>query len=80
MQDRVDDAYWNLRKEIRLSDGNPDNGLKHCASKASRIDLEASTSISSSKEHDLHAAVSFKRQNFIFSHHPPDKHYDTILW
>ncbi|KAL0559613.1 hypothetical protein IC582_004228 [Cucumis melo] len=77
--DRVDDAYWNLRKEIRLSDGNPDNGLKHCASKASRIDLEASTSISSSKEHDLHAAVSFKRQNFIFSHHPPDKHYDTIL-
>uniref|UniRef100_A0A0A0LTI9 RNA methyltransferase n=1 Tax=Cucumis sativus TaxID=3659 RepID=A0A0A0LTI9_CUCSA len=78
--DRVDDAYWNLRREIRLSDGNPDNGLKCRASKASRIDLvEASTSISSSKEHDLHAVVSFKRQNFIFSHHPPDQHYDTIL-
>ncbi|CAK9329412.1 unnamed protein product [Citrullus colocynthis] len=77
--DRVDDAYWNLRRATRLGDGNSDNGLKRGASRASRIDLEASISISSSKEDDLHTVVSFKRQNFIFTHHPPDKHYDTIL-
>ncbi|XP_038878262.1 probable RNA methyltransferase At5g51130 isoform X2 [Benincasa hispida] len=76
--DRVEDAYWNLRRATRLGDGNPNNG-KRGASRASRIDLEACTSISSSKEHDLHTVVSFKRQNFIFSHHPPEKRYDTIL-
>lgn len=80
MQDRVDDAYWNLRRATRLGDGNSDNGLKRGASRSSRIDLEASVGISSSKEDDLHTVVSFKRQNFIFTHHPPDKHYDTILW
>ncbi|XP_022961298.1 probable RNA methyltransferase At5g51130 [Cucurbita moschata] len=76
--DRVDDAYRNLRR-ARINVGKPDNGLELGASGASKIDTEASTSISSSKEHDLHTDVSFQQQNFIFSQYPPEKHYDTIL-
>ncbi|XP_023516348.1 probable RNA methyltransferase At5g51130 isoform X3 [Cucurbita pepo subsp. pepo] len=76
--DRVDDAYRNLRR-ARINVGKPDNGLELGASGASKRDTEASTSISSSKEHDLHTDVSFQQQNFIFSQYPPEKHYDTIL-
>lgn len=79
LQDRVDDAYWNLRRTTRLGVGEPDNGLELGASGSPKIDTEACTSISS-EERDLHSVVSFKRQNFVLSHHPVKEHYDTILW
>lgn len=34
----------------------------------------------SSGDRDLSDIVSFRRENFVQSHRPPDKYYDTILW
>ncbi|KAL2342543.1 hypothetical protein Fmac_003828 [Flemingia macrophylla] len=87
--DRVQDAYWNLRKTVRLAS----TGNKHVkSSKLQDKDHadDSGNSLSSvdtkgvSKEHssgkiDLSNVVSFKRENFVQSRHPPGNHYDTIL-
>ncbi|MED6132570.1 hypothetical protein PIB30_020216 [Stylosanthes scabra] len=91
--DRVEDAYWNLRKAVRLkSTGNKpakrpklehkDNADKSENSATVSSNEEAkgiSKDVSSSEQSDLFAIVSFKRENFVKTRHPPGKQYDTIL-
>ncbi|XLS51521.1 hypothetical protein HN51_012198 [Arachis hypogaea] len=36
--------------------------------------------MSSTEQSDLFAIVTFKRENFVQSRHPPGKQYDTIHW
>ncbi|XP_027342794.1 probable RNA methyltransferase At5g51130 isoform X2 [Abrus precatorius] len=90
--DRVEDAHWNLRKTVRLkSSGNKHvktselQDKDHTADSGNRAVLsnvdtkEISTEHSSLVQIDLFNIVSFKRENFVQSRHPPGKHYDTIL-
>ncbi|KAL1325715.1 hypothetical protein HN51_035777 [Arachis hypogaea] len=100
--DRVEDAYWNLRKAVRLkSTGNKrakpskledkdhaDNSedkdhadnSENSATVSSNEDAKGiSKDILSSEQSDLFDIVSFKRENFVQSRHPPGKQYDTIL-
>lgn len=85
--DRVQDAYWNLRKTVRLtSTGNkPVKASKlqdkdHGDDSGINVDTkEISKEHSFSDQIDLSNVVSFKRENFVQSRHPPGKHYDTIL-
>ncbi|KAK7251546.1 hypothetical protein RIF29_34839 [Crotalaria pallida] len=93
--DRVDDAYWNLRKTIRLQSGGnkPAKASKLTDQVQDQADnLEKNDNIisnedtkeipkepSSLEQRDLSEIVSFKRENFVQSRHPPGKQYDTIL-
>ena len=92
--DRVQDAYWNLRKTVRLnSTGNKPVKASKLQDKDHADDSGNSVSAlsnvetkeilkehSSSEQIDLLTIVSFRRENFVQSRHPPGKNYDTILW
>ncbi|WVZ26295.1 hypothetical protein V8G54_004839 [Vigna mungo] len=92
--DRVQDAYWNLRKSARLSSsGNkpvkasklqdkdhPDDSGNRVTALSNVDTKEISKKHSSPEQIDLFTIVSFKRENFVQSQHPPGKNYDTILW
>lgn len=91
--DRVEDAHWNLRKSARLkSAGNKPAKASKLQEKDHADDSGNSVTVLSnietegiSKEHsssdqiDLSTIVSFKRENFVQSRHPPGKQYDTVL-
>ncbi|KAL5174520.1 putative RNA methyltransferase [Glycine soja] len=91
--DRVEDAYWNLRKTVRLkSTGNKPVKASKLQDKDHADDSENSVTTllnvkteeiskehSSSEQIDLLKIVSFKRENFVQTQHPPGKQYDTIL-
>ncbi|XP_022145083.1 probable RNA methyltransferase At5g51130 isoform X2 [Momordica charantia] len=77
--DRIDDAYWNLKKATKLVVGQSVNGLELGASGVPKVDTEDPTSTCSSKAQNLRKVISFRQRNFIFNDHPSDKHYDTIL-
>jgi len=92
MLDRVEDANWNLRKTARLKSAGSkpskvsklkDNShnSKNSATVSSNVNTkEISKEPCSLKQIDLLNIVSFERENFVHSRHPPGKHYDTILW
>ncbi|KAK7319967.1 hypothetical protein RJT34_04696 [Clitoria ternatea] len=91
--DRVKDAYWNLKKNVRLkTTGNKpvkapklqdkeqadDSG--NSVTTLSNVDTkEISQEHPSSELVDLFKVVSFKQENFVQSWHPPGKQFDTIL-
>lgn len=91
--DRVEDAYWHLRKIVKM-----EKDERKCA-QASRLDVpgntdgpqlgvtvmssaeeEVSKDCSPPVERDLHDIVSFQQENFVHSRHPLEMQYDTILW
>jgi len=93
MLDRVQDAYWNLRKALRwtstgnkpvkaskLQDKDRADDSGNSVSALSNETKEISKKHSSSEQSDLLTIVSFRRENFVHSRHPPGKNYDTILW
>ena len=87
MLDRVEDAYWNLRKTVRLkSTGNKPVKASKLQDKDHADDSENSVTTllnvkteeiskehSSSEQIDLLKIVSFKRENFVQTQHPPGK-------
>ncbi|WJX26423.1 hypothetical protein P8452_15346 [Trifolium repens] len=92
--DRVEDANWNLRKTARLKksaankpskvsklkDNSHTDHSENAATVSSNVDTkEISNEPSSFEQIDLLNIVSFKRENFVLSSHPPEKQYDTIL-
>ncbi|KAL9330147.1 hypothetical protein ACSQ67_005150 [Phaseolus vulgaris] len=90
--DRVQDAYWNLRKALRwtstgnkpvkaskLQDKDRADDSGNSVSALSNETKEISKKHSSSEQSDLLTIVSFRRENFVHSRHPPGKNYDTIL-
>ncbi|OIW09998.1 hypothetical protein TanjilG_32738 [Lupinus angustifolius] len=91
--DRVEDAYWNLRKTVRtksagdkpvktskLKDQDSADNLEKNGTISSNEDTkEISKEPSSLEQSDLINIVSFKRENFVQSRHPPGKQYDTIV-
>ncbi|KAK7398973.1 hypothetical protein VNO78_10147 [Psophocarpus tetragonolobus] len=90
--DRVEDAYWNLRKTVRLKStgSKPVKASKlqykdHADDSGNSVTLsnvekkEISKEDSSPEQIDLFNIVSFKRENFVQSRHPPGKNYDTVL-
>nr|AFK49570.1 unknown [Lotus japonicus] len=85
--DRVQDAYWNLRKTARSKSApakaskleDKDHSENNVAVVSNADTDETSKEPSSSEQIDLMDIVSFKRENFVQSWHPPGKHYDTIL-
>ncbi|XVF49138.1 hypothetical protein PTKIN_Ptkin03bG0244200 [Pterospermum kingtungense] len=87
----IEDAYWCLRKFARtessqkkiVSDSNGKavsevNRSKQCTT-LSNEGTNNGSSHHSSGDRDLSDIVSFRRENFVMCHRPPDKHYDTIL-
>lgn len=84
--DRVEDAYWHLRKTVKMEQAEK----KHA--KASRLEIAEKVDglvrneekgISrdcSSSERNLFDIVSFRQENFVHGRDPPEMHYDTILW
>ncbi|KAK3210662.1 hypothetical protein Dsin_015368 [Dipteronia sinensis] len=88
---RIEDAYWHLRKFVKMEQAE-----KKCA-KASKLDVAEKADdsengvIASSikeevnsrecvppEERDLSDIVSFRQENFVHSRHTPEKYYDTI--
>lgn len=94
MLDRVADAYWNLRKTARLKsaenkpvkvsklkDKNHADTSENSVTVSPNVNTkEISKEPSSLEQVDLLNIVSFKRENFVQSWHPPGKQYDSILW
>ncbi|KAK9269796.1 hypothetical protein L1049_001574 [Liquidambar formosana] len=92
--DRIEDANWNLRKILRkesasnrcsnaskLEVAESSNGLEPSVNASVDEETrEISGDCSPCKERDLSRIVSFRKENFVLSWHPPlGKHYDTIL-
>ncbi|KAA8523144.1 hypothetical protein F0562_009567 [Nyssa sinensis] len=91
--DRIEDAYWNLRKTVkmstpkmpsktsRLEDGEGVNGLKHSVTEPlSEETRDTSGNSSPLQGRELFNVISFRKGNFIQSWRTPeDKCYDTIL-
>ncbi|XP_022755002.1 probable RNA methyltransferase At5g51130 isoform X2 [Durio zibethinus] len=87
----IEDAFWCLRKFVKMesaqkkqaSDSNAKavqevNRSEQCSTLSSE-GTSKSSSHHSSEERDLSDIVSFRRENFVQSHRPLDKYYDTIL-
>ncbi|XP_061343877.1 probable RNA methyltransferase At5g51130 [Gastrolobium bilobum] len=90
--DRVQDAYWNLKKTVRmksagnkpakaskLKDKDHADNSENSVTVLSNVNTEDSSKEPSLEQIDLFDIVSFKRENFVQSRHPPGKHYDTII-
>ncbi|KAI4347091.1 hypothetical protein L6164_007940 [Bauhinia variegata] len=91
--DRVQDAYWNLRKTVRLKSAGKAsvnasklkvaqhsyNASKDGVTTSIEETQEIPSEFSSLEKRDLFEVVSFRRENFVQSRQQPDKHYDTIL-
>ncbi|MED6137921.1 hypothetical protein PIB30_069526 [Stylosanthes scabra] len=91
--DRVEDGYWNLKKAVGLKStgnnpakrpklehkDNADNSENKATVSSDEDAKGISKDVSSSEQSDLFAIVSFKRENFVKTRHPPGKQYDTIL-
>ncbi|XP_028785961.1 probable RNA methyltransferase At5g51130 isoform X2 [Neltuma alba] len=89
--DLVQDAYWNLRKAVKLESSvkKPANASKLRVEDQPDGNLEQSVTASSSYEEpkepssmegrNLSDVVSFQRDNIVKSHHSPEKRYDTII-
>ncbi|XVE70466.1 hypothetical protein DITRI_Ditri10aG0074600 [Diplodiscus trichospermus] len=86
----IEDAFWYLRKVVKMesaqkkqaSDSNVTAVQEvNRSEKCSNLSNESNkgSSHDSSGERDLSDIVSFRRENFVQSRHPPDKYYDTIL-
>lgn len=93
ISDRVQDAYWHLKKLLRIEKARkiPGNASKlevgetangsDCSIKGSpNEETKDSPRNCSSEEIDLLDIVSFRKEDFVNSRDPPNKHYDTILW
>lgn len=95
LSDRVQDAYWNLRKAVKSEtsvkapakasklsiENQADGNSEHNASVSSNEELKGISREPSSVEgRHLLDVVSFQRENVVMSRHPPEKRYDTILW
>lgn len=93
LADRVADAYWHLRKTVKMEqDGKKGanasiveftekgDGLNHRVTAAHEKKKEILRGCSTSAERDLFDIVSFKQENFVHSWESPEKYYDAILW
>lgn len=92
--DRIEDAYWHLRKFAKLESVanahakkprfepvDKENGSEYNVSlSANKETTDTSTDCSSSQEKNLLQTVSFQQENFVKSRHSAKKSYDTILW
>ncbi|XP_044463518.1 probable RNA methyltransferase At5g51130 [Mangifera indica] len=90
---RVEDAYWHLRKIVKMekdqrkraqasrSDvpGNTDGSQLGVTVMSSTEKEEVSKDCSTPVERDLHDIVSFQQENFVQSQHPLQIQYDTIM-
>ncbi|XWS26808.1 hypothetical protein CRYUN_Cryun26dG0062100 [Craigia yunnanensis] len=90
--DLIEDAFWYLRKFKKMESAQKkqanDSGVKavqevnrseQCTTALSNEGTNKGSNQHSSGERDLSDIVSFLRENFVQSRHPPDKYYDTIL-
>ncbi|KAK6248574.1 hypothetical protein QUC31_020139 [Theobroma cacao] len=88
----IEDAFWYLRKITKVESAQKKqardssvkvvqgvNSLEQCTDASSNEGTNKSLNYHSSGERDLSDIVSFRRENFVQSHCPPDKHYDTII-
>lgn len=90
---RIEDAYWHLRKFAKLESVanahakkprfepvDKENGSEYNVSlSANKETTDTSTDCSSSQEKNLLQTVSFQQENFVKSRHSAKKSYDTIL-
>lgn len=83
--DRIEEAYWYLRKIVKTESIRKKNAKDSCvkaadeANNSSSLNGESDSVSSSPKKRDLSDVVSFRRENFVHSRPPPDNSYDTIL-
>ncbi|KAJ9129508.1 hypothetical protein P3X46_019440 [Hevea brasiliensis] len=90
--DRISDAYWHLRKFVRVEHVGKSstkastvevtekaNDSEHCTTSSSAKEKELAKDGLHSAERDLFDIVSFRKENFVQSWCRPEEHYDTIL-
>lgn len=91
--DRVADAYWHLRKIVKVEQDDKKranatrvevtekgDGLEKNATAAQEEKKGISRNCSPSAERNLFDIVSFKQENFVHGRDSPEKYYDAILW
>ena len=66
--------------KLELDVGESANGSECSIEGSPNEKMKDSARNCSSEEADLSDVVSFRKEDFVNSRDPPNKHYDTILW
>ncbi|KAJ7969569.1 7SK snRNA methylphosphate capping enzyme [Quillaja saponaria] len=90
---RIEEAYWNLRRVVKLESGGKASARASKVKVAENVNdsadgISASSNgkteeplrdVSSSQEKDLFGIVSFRQENFVQNQRRHEGHYDTII-